>query len=203
MESGGDIRANLGDKRKHILLLLYREGELRTRELRDKMLENYGVELPRGSKEYHFAKLGAGNDDVAGWGLIEEVDRVGTIPERIWQLTDLGEEFVEEWLLDDSEGHATRPSDYETRLDRLESQIKSLQKKDDRQQRELDNLWAELDDVERTVDQQAKEIEALREELEDVRDESSRAHSRIDEITERLNGEFWGRIVDEIEKRTP
>lgn len=54
---------DLGDVRRVILLVIYRDERILTRDLREQVVEQYGVELKRGSKEMHFAKLGDGDDE--------------------------------------------------------------------------------------------------------------------------------------------
>ena len=165
METAADIYDSLGGTRRCMVMLIYREGEARTSELRRE------CDIPRGSKEHHFGLLRRSDDEGEGdgWGLIKVVGKVesdaGGFPERVWQLTDRGEEFVEEWLVNDGD----RPENHEARIERLENKVERLE--------EQLNEKAEADEI-------------------------ARIDERISTFREQMNGKYWEKVIDEIEKRT-
>lgn len=156
MATGQELLDKLGRKRERILLLLYREGEVKTSDIRDE------CEIPRGSKEYHFGILEEDHE------LIERVGTVpggGGIPERVWSLTDAGAEFVEEWLAEDSD----RPEDHELRLERLENKV-------DRQDREIDGVRDDVaDEIREKVNEWFNDIQG------DLKEAKKAAESAADD----------------------
>ena len=118
--------------------MLYRHGELQTREIHEQ------VGFPSGSKEHHLGILERG-------GLIEEVGRVnesGGIPERVFDLTDGGREFVEDYLTEERE----RPDNYEMRIERLEDEVDDLQTTNERLEVKVDQQQEHLKDLENRFD---------------------------------------------------
>lgn len=129
-----EILEKLGRKRERILLAIYRHGELRSREIREQ------TDLPRGSKNHHY-------DTLQGWELIEIVDydeKSGGYPERVFDLTDKGRKFVEDYLTEGRE----RPDSYEMRIERLEDDVDDLQTQNDRLEDEVAELREDLDALE-------------------------------------------------------
>lgn len=164
-EDRDEMYAKLKRNRERILLVLYRFGDLRSREIRDR------TDLSKGSKNHHYEVL-------QDWGLIEVVGKNGDSggwAERIFGLTAEGETFVEDYLADTDD---EQPDSYVLRVERLED--------------EVDELRTENERLEETIEQQHREIETLEEELRD----------ETEEIREKLEGEYWRAIVDEIEART-
>lgn len=133
-----EILSKLKRHRENILLVLYRHGELRTREIREE------VGFPSGSKEHHLGIL-------EEWGLIEEVGRVnesGGIPERVFGLTNTGREFVDDYLTEERE----RPGSYEMRIERLEDEVDDLQTTNERLEAKVDQQQEHLEDLEDRFD---------------------------------------------------
>lgn len=143
-----EILEKLKRHRRNILLLLFRHGEIRTREIR----EEAGV--PEGSKDHHLGVL-------QEWGLIEEVGRTttsGGIPERVWGLTEDGSAFVDDHLTEEEE----RPSSYELRVERTEDKVEKLERTVEQQANEIEQLRGEKADQEETE----ARLDKIREDLQ-------------------------------------
>lgn len=136
------ILNELKERRKNIILALYRHGRLGAGKLRSI------TGTPRGSKEHHYETL-------QRWGLMERIGEQqerGGNPERVFALTDDGTAFVEKYLVDTDEA----PDAYAVKIKRTEDKV--------------DELRGTIEDLERTVEQQADEIEQLRKDREDAFD---------------------------------
>lgn len=190
METAAEIVESLGGIRRCILMMIYKQGEVRTSELRRE------CDIPRGSKEHHFGllKVPADDDeddgDSGGWGLIEVVGKVesdaGGFPERVWRLTDRGEEFVEEWVINDGD----RPENHETRIERLENRVERLEEQlnDKPEAKEID-----------------AETERLQEEIEQLRDELEKSDKELrDDLEEQMRGAYLtlvkNAVLDELQE---
>ena len=158
------ILDKLKERRKNIILALYRHGRLGAGKLRSI------TGTPRGSKEHHYELL-------QEWGLMELVghqqDRGGN-PERLFALTDAGEQFVEDYLVNTDEA----PDAYAVKIDRAEDKV--------------DELRGTVEDLERTVEKQGDEIEQLRKDREDAFD------TFLDRLEEKLNGEYREMLREDI-----
>lgn len=152
-----ELAVELSRKQERILLLMFRHGELKSREVGE--LTNFS----RGSKNH---QLGVLLDreliEVVGWD--EDAGRDG---ERIFGLTDVGEELVEAHLTERGE----RPDEYVLRVERLEDEVDELRTENERLEDEIERLRGEL-------------------------------HDETGDIREKLEGEYWRAILDEIEART-
>ena len=161
------LAVELSKKQERILLLMFRHGELRSREVGE--LTNYS----RGSKNH---QLGVLEDreliEVVRWD--EDAGRDG---ERIFALTDVGRELVEAHLTERGE----RPDEYLLRVERLEDEVDELRTKNERLE----------DEIERTVDQQADEIERLNQRVDKAREYLAGEYwsAICDEIEERTDSE--------------
>lgn len=127
-EDRDEMYSKLKRNRERILILLYRHGDLRSRDLRNQ------VGLSRGSKNHHVSVL-------EEWGLItitgKNDETSGAHPERVFGLTDDGEVFVEEYL---TKADDERPDSYEMRLERAEDEITDLESTVEQQRREIEEL---------------------------------------------------------------
>lgn len=121
-----EMAAELSRKQERILLLMFRHGELRSREVGE--LTNYS----RGSKNHQLGVLeDRGLIEVVRWD--EDAGRDG---ERIFGLTDAGQELVETHLTERGE----RPDEYVLRVERLEDEVDELRTKNERLEDEVETL---------------------------------------------------------------
>lgn len=106
-EDDDELLQKLKTHRKNILLELHRNGEMPISTLRET------AQFPTGSRNHHTGVL-------QDWELIELIGRDGEDGERVFGLTENGEQFVESYL------EPAEPDKVERRIDRLEDRCEGL-----------------------------------------------------------------------------
>ncbi|ELY41163.1 hypothetical protein [Halalkalicoccus jeotgali] len=121
-----ELAVELSRKQERILLLMFRHGELKSREVGEL------TQFSRGSKNH---QLGVLLDreliEIIGWD--EDAGRDG---ERILGLTDTGRDLVEQHLTEKGE----RPDEYRLRVERLEDDVDELETENEQLKDELESL---------------------------------------------------------------
>lgn len=131
-----EILTKLGHYKAEILRALDKHGELRMQELRSE------VGFPSGSRGWH-------PDQLVEWGLVEVVRRVGDNDERVFALTEQGQQFIDKHL---REKWAEVPEDVEERLEQQATEIDELRSEVASLREELENVRDDTEHAHSRID---------------------------------------------------